>query len=92
MLDLEFRLVFRRVRAASQNARVQLLELLDGVTKLGRFVDSTGRVGFGIEIENQIPPAIIRERHDFAVIRLYAKAWSLVAFFQHAVLFPLGSR
>ena len=59
MFDLEFRLVFCRVRAASQDARVQLFELLDGVTKLGRFVDSTGRVGFGIEIENQISPAVI---------------------------------
>lgn len=59
MLDLELRLIFRRVRAASQNGRVQLLELLDGVTKLGRFVDSTRCIGFGIEIEDDIPPAII---------------------------------
>ena len=60
MLDLEFCLVFRRVRAASQDGGVQFFELLDGVTKLGRFVDSTGRVCFGIEIKDDIPPAIIR--------------------------------
>ena len=59
VLNLEFRLVFDGVRAASQDGRVQLLELLDGVTKLGRFVDSTRCVGLGIEIEYDIPPAII---------------------------------
>ena len=59
MLNLEFRLVFDGVRAAPQDGRVQLLELLDGVTKLGRFVDSTGCIGFGVEIEHDIPPAII---------------------------------
>src|SRR6202046_1061438 len=88
MLDFEFRLVFHCVRAASQDGRVQLLELLDGVTKLGRFVDSTGRVGFGIEIKHDIPPAIIRERDYFAVVSLYAKVRSLVAHFQHAALSP----
>jgi hypothetical protein len=92
VLDLEFGLIFRRVRAASHDGGVQLFKVLDGVAKLGRFVDSTGSVGFGIEIENQVPPAIIRERDDFAVISLYAKAWSLVAFFQHAVYSLLRSR
>jgi hypothetical protein len=91
VLDLEFRLVLHRVRAASQDARVQLLELLDGVTKLGRFVDSTGSIRFRIKIEDEIPPAIIRERYDFAVIGRYAKARSLVSLFQHAASSPVRS-
>jgi hypothetical protein len=91
VLDLEFCLVFHGVRAASQDAGVQLLELLDGVTKLGRFVDSTGCVCFGIEIEDEIPPAIIRKRDDFAVIGRYAKARSLVSLFQHAASSPVRS-
>jgi hypothetical protein len=86
VLDLEFRLIFSGIRAASQNASTQCPELLDGVTKLGRFVDSTGCIRFGIEIENEIPLAIIGERHDFAVIRRDAKVGSLIAFFQHAAL------
>ena len=95
-VEVEFRgeLCLRRhaIGAAAQDDRASLIELWFGVAKLGRFVDSTGSVGFGIEIENQVPPAIIRERDDFAVIGLYAKAWSLVAFFQHAVYSLLRSR
>lgn len=57
VLDLKFGLRLDGVAAAADDRGVELLEFLDGVTKLGRFVGSTGRVGFGIEIENQILPA-----------------------------------
>jgi len=57
VLDLEFGLRLDGVAAATDDRGVELLEFLDGVTKLGRFVGSTGRVCFGIEVKNQILPA-----------------------------------
>jgi len=92
MLDLELRLRFHIVPAASQDGRVQLLEFLDCVTKLGRFVDSTRSIRFGIEVQNQILPAIILQRNSLPVVRCYRKFRSFVAFFQHVGLFPLFVR
>ena len=92
MLDLELRLIFRRVRAAAQDRRIFRFELLDGVTKLGRFVDSTGSIRFGIEVQHEILPAIILQRNSLPVVRCYRKFWSFVAFFQHVGLFPLFVR
>ena len=88
MLDLEFGLSFHVVCAASHDGGVQLFEGLDCVTKLGRFVDSTGRVGFGIEIQDQIAPAKIRQPHGLAVVSRHSKTRSLIAFLQHDVFFP----
>jgi len=92
MFDLELRLRFHIVPAASQDGRVQLLEFLDCVTKLGRFVDSTGGIRFGIEVKNKILPAIILQRNSLPVVRRYRKFRSFVAFFQHVGLFPLFVR
>ena len=89
MFDLELRLRFHIVPAASQDGGVQLLELLDCVTKLGRFVDSTRSIRFGVKVEDQIPSAVIRQRNGLSVVRCYRKIRSFVAFFQHVGLFPL---
>jgi hypothetical protein len=54
VLGLELRLCFNGVAATTDDRGIQLLELVGGVAKLGRFIRSTGRVGFREEIENQI--------------------------------------
>ena len=89
MFDLELRLRFHIVPAASQDGRIQLLKFLDCVTKLGRFVDSTRSIRFGVKVENQILSVVIRQRNSFSVFRCYRKLRSFVAFFQHVGLFPL---
>ena len=83
VLQFEFRLRFHRIGAAAQDRRIFRFELLNGVTKLGRFVDSTGSIRFGIEKQNHVLAAILRERHFFTVVGRYPEARRLVAFFQH---------
>ena len=56
MLQFEFRLRFHRISAAAQARRIFCFELLDGVAKLGRFVDSTGSKRFGEEIQDFLTP------------------------------------
>ena len=82
VLHFEFRLRFHGIRAAAQDRRIFRFELLDGVTKLGRFVDSTGSIRFGIEKQNHVLAAIFPERHFFAVVRRHVKRRRLVALFQ----------
>jgi hypothetical protein len=89
MFELELRLRFHIVPAASQDGGIQLLELLDCVTKLGRFVDSTRSIRFGVKVENQILSVVIPQRNRLSVVRGYRKLRSFVAFFQHVGLFPL---
>ena len=45
VLGLEIRLRRDGIRAAADHGRVEFLELREGVTKLGRFVGSTGSIG-----------------------------------------------
>jgi hypothetical protein len=68
VLGLEFRLLLHGIRAASQNHRVQLLEFLLGVAKLGRFIRSTGRERLGKKEEDHVFAAEIRKCHSLAVI------------------------
>jgi len=83
VLHFEFRLRFHGIRAAAQDRRIFRFELLDGVTKLGRFVDSTGSIRFGIEKQNHVLAAILPERHFFPVVRRHSERRRLVALFQH---------
>lgn len=48
----EFCLRVDGISAATDHGRIQLLETAQRVAKLGRFVRSTGRVGFGEKIED----------------------------------------
>lgn len=50
VLHFEFCLRLHGIPAASQDGGVGCFEFIDGVTKLGRFRRSTGRVRLGIEI------------------------------------------
>lgn len=68
VLGLEFRLLLHGIRAASQNHRVQLLEFFPGVTKLGRFIGSTGRERLRKKEEDHVFAAEVRERHWLPVI------------------------
>ena len=54
LLDLEAGKRFYRIGAHAKNHRTGLLELPDGVTKLGRFGDSTGSIGFREEEQNDM--------------------------------------
>jgi len=80
VLNFKFCLRFHRVAATTNDCRVELLELLDGVTKLGRFVRSTGRVRLRIEVQDEVFAPEIAQRHLFAIVGGYAKVRSLVAF------------
>src|SRR6202007_2030857 len=82
-LPRTLRLPFHRISAAAQDRRIFCLELLNGVAKLGRFVDSTGSIRFGIEKQNHVLSTILRERHFFTVVGRYLEGRRLVAFFQH---------
>jgi hypothetical protein len=68
VFGFEFRLLLHGIRAASQNHRVQLLEFLLGVAKLGRFIGSTGRKRLRKEEKDHVFAAEIRERHWLPVI------------------------
>ncbi len=57
----ELGLRFDGIAAAAGDRGVQLFELADCVTKLGRFTRSTGGIRFREEIEDQIFSAKIRE-------------------------------
>jgi hypothetical protein len=81
VLRLEFRLRFDGIRTATYNGGIESGKLCEGVTKLGRFIRSTGRIGLGIEIEDQVFAAIIRERNRLAVVGSRAKIGSLVTLF-----------
>jgi hypothetical protein len=79
----EFCLCFHGIAAAADDGGVQLFELLEGVTKLGRFVRSTGCIRFRIKIENQVLPVKILQRNSRATIIGDVKIRRFVAFFEH---------
>lgn len=83
VLHLEFRLRFHRIRAAAQNRGIFRFKLLDGVTKLGRFVDSAGSIRFRIEKQNHVLAVIFPKRYFLAFVRRHLKRRRLVALFQH---------
>src|SRR6202042_3941661 len=69
--------------AAADDGGIQFRELLQGVTELGRFVDSTGSVRFRIKIEDQIFVAIILQRDGYAAVVGHGEVRGLVACFEH---------
>ncbi len=71
---------FGRVGAARQNLRVQLLKLLVGVTKLGRFADSTAGVGLHEEKQQHIFAAVLGQRDGPAVLRQQLEVGSFLPF------------
>jgi hypothetical protein len=78
----EFCLPLNGVRAAAEDDGVQLVEFFLGVAKLGRFVGSTGSVGLGKEIQDDVFPAKILQRHFFPVISRQFEVRRSHAFFQ----------
>ena len=72
---------FFRVRAHAQNRCVFQIESLLCVAKLGRFDDSTGGVGFGIEKQDHPLAAKVLQGHRFSFTRLQGKFWSSFACF-----------
>ena len=84
VLDLEFCLRVHGIAAASDNRSVRCIELLDGVTKLGRFAGSTGSIRLGVEEQHYILPLVVRKRNGFSVVCGCAKPRRFVALFQHS--------
>lgn len=72
---------FLRISAYAQDHRVFEIESLLCVTKLGRFDNSTGGVGFRIKKQNDALAAKVLERYGFAFTRFQSKFWSLIAGF-----------
>lgn len=62
LFGFEIGLGFNRVAAQAEDHRVQLVEVLLGVAKLGRFGGSTRRVGFGVEEKDHVLAAKVGER------------------------------
>lgn len=81
VFGFEFGLRFHGISAATHDCGVNTLEIVHGFRELDGFVRAAGGIGFRIKIENEISPAIIRERDCFAVIGDYAEAGGLIAFF-----------
>lgn len=62
----------------AENDRVDLVELLVVVTKLGRFNGSTGRIGLGVKVENDGLALEILQRHLVAVLVQQRKVWGFI--------------
>jgi hypothetical protein len=83
VLPFKFFLRFHGIAAAAHDGTVQFRELLQGVTELGRFVDSTGSIRFRIKVQDQVLAAIIPQRDGRAAVVLDLEVRSLVANFEH---------
>lgn len=83
VLAFEFRLCLNRIPTAPNDGRIQRLEAADRVTKLGRFVRSTGRVGLRKKIEDQILATKLAERNRTPVVSRGLERGCLVAFLKH---------
>ena len=82
-LGLETRQSFHRIGTHPQDHGVGLLEFSQGVTKLGRFDDSTGSIGPGKKEQDHALASKILEGDKIAGIRREGKFWSLITDFQH---------
>jgi hypothetical protein len=83
VLHFEFFLRFHGIAAAAHDGGIQFFEFLQGVAKLGRFVDSAWRIRFRIKIKDQILAAIILQRNDSAAVVGHREVRSFVAYFEH---------
>jgi hypothetical protein len=80
---LEQGLGFDRVGARAEDGHFEMIELLFCVTKLGRFDDSTGGVGFGKEKEEDAFAFEILEGDGFVFVGLQAERGGFVAGLEH---------
>ena len=67
----------------AQDGHFEVVELLFGVAKLGRFDDSTGGVGFGEEEKQNAPAIEVFERDRFVLVGSQTKRRSMVAGLEH---------
>ncbi len=76
------------IRAAPQDDGVELVELVLGVAKLGRFVRSTGCQSLGKEKQHDALPVKLGERNFRAVVRGQAEGRRFFTYLQscHGVL------
>jgi len=81
LFGFERGLGFDRIGAQTEDGDTQLVEVFFCVAKLGRFDRSTGRVGFGIEEEEEFLAGEVFEREFLAFIGLQAEGGSLDAGF-----------
>jgi hypothetical protein len=82
-LELEIGQRFHGIGAHPQDDGVRFFEFAVGVTKLGRFDDSTGSVGFGKEKQNDVLAVKILERDGRACVGSEREFGSMVADFNH---------
>jgi hypothetical protein len=76
---------FHGIRAHAQDHRTGLFKLLEGVTKLGRFGDSTGSIGFGKEKQDYVLAGKILQGYGGTAIGMQRKLWSFVTELKHDV-------
>lgn len=83
VLGLEAGLGFNGIAAQAEDHRVEFVELLLRVAKLGRFDSSTRGVGLGKEKEDHALAAKVEERDIGAGVVLQLECGSFVAGFEH---------
>jgi hypothetical protein len=76
------------IRAHAQDDRVGSFELSLCVTKLGRFGDSTGSIGFREEEQNHVFSGKILQRNGLTGVRVERELRSFVTDFQHVSIHP----
>ena len=86
LFGAEFCLGRFAVGAGTENHYIKFVEVLSGVTKLGRFGGSTGRVGLGIEKHDNALSGEVLQRDVFPFVGFQLKRGSLVSNFKHCVL------
>jgi hypothetical protein len=90
-LSLEFRQRLNAIAAAPNHDRVEFLKVLHCVTKLGRFIGSTGSIGLRKKIENYILAAKIAKGDFLAVVGRQAKVGRLITCFKHSIFAVVGT-
>jgi hypothetical protein len=78
LFDFEACKRFLRISACAENLNTEFVEVLLGVTKLGRFDRSTGRVRFREEEQHGAPALQVLQREFAAIVHFQVKVWRFV--------------
>jgi hypothetical protein len=84
LLGPEGGLGFDGIGAEAEDGHVEHVEIFFCVTKLGRFDGSTGRIGFGVEEEEDALAGEVGEGDGFAFVGFQGEAGGFGAWFEHS--------
>ena len=89
VLLLELGLLVNRVRRHAENYRVDLAKLGQVVAKCASLFRAAGRVGLGIEVEDDVLPFQLLQLQRLSAVSFHFEVWGGVPFFQYLIF--LGS-